>query len=84
MQAWPLEILRAPIRIAAPAGTPNEIIDKLSAEINEAMKTPELIAAMAKLGFEPQIWSPQDYAAFFAEEIRRWPPLLKAAGIKPE
>jgi hypothetical protein len=40
----------APIRIAAPAGTPNEIVDKLNAEINEAMKTPELIAAMAKLG----------------------------------
>jgi tripartite-type tricarboxylate transporter receptor subunit TctC len=65
-------------------GTPNEIVDKLNAEINEAMKTPELIAAMAKLGFEPQFWSPQDYAAFLADEMRRWPPLVKAAGIKPE
>ena len=41
------------------------------------MKTPELIAAMAKLGFEPEFWSPQDYAAFLADEMRRWPPLVK-------
>ena len=48
------------------------------------MKTPELIAAMAKLGFEPEFWSPQDYAAFLADEMRRWPPLVKTAGIKPD
>jgi tripartite-type tricarboxylate transporter receptor subunit TctC len=70
--------------LLAPAGTPPEIIDRLNAEINAAMKTPELIASMAKLGFEPQDWSPRDYAAFLAEEMRRWPPLVKAAGVKPE
>jgi hypothetical protein len=42
------------------------------------MKTPELIAAMAKLGFEPQFWSPPDYAAFLADEMRRWPALAAA------
>jgi tripartite-type tricarboxylate transporter receptor subunit TctC len=70
--------------LLAPAGTPAEIVERLNAEINEAMKTPELIASMGKLGFEPQYWSPQDYAAFLAEEMRRWPPIVKAAGIKPE
>jgi tripartite-type tricarboxylate transporter receptor subunit TctC len=70
--------------ILAPAGTPVDVVDKLNAEINEAMRTPELVAAMAKLGFEPQPWSPHDYAAFLADEMRRWPPLVKAAGIKPE
>jgi tripartite-type tricarboxylate transporter receptor subunit TctC len=70
--------------LLAPAGTSNEIIGKLNSEINEAMKTPELTAAMAKLGFEPKIWSPQDYGAFLADEMRRWPPLVRAAGIKAE
>jgi tripartite-type tricarboxylate transporter receptor subunit TctC len=70
--------------LLAPAGTPTEIIDKLNAEINAAMKTPELTASMAKLGFEPQIWSPQDYAAFLADEIRRWPAIVKASGVKAE
>jgi tripartite-type tricarboxylate transporter receptor subunit TctC len=70
--------------LLAPAGTPAEIIDRLNAEINEAMRAPELEASMAKLGFEPQIWSPQEYAAFLAEEGRRWPPIVKAAGVKAE
>ncbi len=70
--------------LLAPAGTPADIIHKLNFETNEAMKTPELTASMAKLGFEPQIWSTQDYAAFLADEMRRWPPIVKAAGVKPE
>jgi tripartite-type tricarboxylate transporter receptor subunit TctC len=70
--------------LLAPAGTPDEIIARLNAATNEAMQAPELEASMAKLGFEPQIWSPQEYAAFLAEEIRRWPPIVKAAGVKAE
>jgi tripartite-type tricarboxylate transporter receptor subunit TctC len=70
--------------LLAPAGTPGEIIARLNAEINEAMRAPELEASMAKLGFEPQIWSPQEYAAFLADEARRWPPIVKAAGVKAE
>jgi tripartite-type tricarboxylate transporter receptor subunit TctC len=70
--------------LLAPAGTPGEIIARLNAEINEAMRAPELEATMAKLGFEPQIWSPQEYAAFLADEVRRWPPIIKAAGVKAE
>ena len=70
--------------LLAPAGTPGEIIARLNTEVNEAMRAPELEASMAKLGFEPQIWSPQEYAAFLAEEGRRWPPIVKAAGVKAE
>jgi tripartite-type tricarboxylate transporter receptor subunit TctC len=70
--------------LLAPAGTPSEIVARLNAEINEAMRAPELEAGMAKLGFEPQIWSPQEYAAFLVEEGRRWPPIVRAAGVKAE
>jgi tripartite-type tricarboxylate transporter receptor subunit TctC len=70
--------------LLAPAGTPADIIHKLNLETNEAMKTPELTASMAKLGFEPQIWPTENYAAFLVEEMRRWPPIVKAAGVKPE
>jgi tripartite-type tricarboxylate transporter receptor subunit TctC len=70
--------------ILAPAGTPAEIVGKLNGEINAAMRSPELAASLAKLGFEPRFWSPQDYAAFLAEEMKRWPPIVKAAGVQPE
>jgi tripartite-type tricarboxylate transporter receptor subunit TctC len=70
--------------ILAPAGTPAAVVAKLNAEINEAMRSPELAASMGKLGFEPKFWSPQDYAAFLAEEGKRWPPIVKASGVQPE
>ena len=41
-------------------------------------------ASLAKLGFYPKPQTPQQYAAFLAEEAKVWPPIVKAAGIKPE
>ena len=70
--------------ILAPAGTPTAIVEKLHGEINDAMKSPELAASMAKLGFEPKFWSAQQYAAFLADEMKRWPPLVRASGVQPE
>ena len=70
--------------ILAPAGTPTAIVAKLNGEINEAMKSPELAASMAKLGFEPRFWSAQDYGAFLASEMQKWPPIVKASGVQPE
>jgi tripartite-type tricarboxylate transporter receptor subunit TctC len=70
--------------ILAPAGMPPAIVDKLNAAINEALKSPDLIAHMAKLGFDPKDWSPQQYAAFLAEEAKRWPPIIKSSGVKAE
>jgi len=70
--------------VLAPAGTPPAIVERLNAAFNEALKSPELVASMAKLGFDPQVWSTQQYAAFLNEEMRRWPPLVKASGVQPE
>jgi tripartite-type tricarboxylate transporter receptor subunit TctC len=70
--------------LLVPAGTPPEIVARLNVEINEAMKTPELAASMRKLGFEPTIWSPRDYAAFLAEEAVRWPAIVQTSGVKAE
>jgi tripartite-type tricarboxylate transporter receptor subunit TctC len=68
----------------APAGTPQPILEKLNAEINEAMKSPELAASLNKLGFEPQFWSAPQYGAFLAAEMKKWPAIVKASGVQPE
>jgi tripartite-type tricarboxylate transporter receptor subunit TctC len=68
----------------APAGTPDAVIDKLNSDVNASLKSPELTAAFAKVGFEAKTTTPQEFAAFLAVEIRKWPPLLRAAGLKPE
>jgi tripartite-type tricarboxylate transporter receptor subunit TctC len=68
----------------APAGTPTAIVDKLNGEVNEVLKSAEMASTLARLGYEPKITTPAEFAAFFAAELRKWPPLLSAAGLKPQ
>jgi tripartite-type tricarboxylate transporter receptor subunit TctC len=39
-------------------------------------------AVPEKLGFEPKATTPEASAAFLASEMQKWPPLLRAAGLK--
>jgi tripartite-type tricarboxylate transporter receptor subunit TctC len=70
--------------ILAPAGTPADVIGKLNAAINGSLSSPEIQASIALQGGEAKITSPQEFAAFLTAEARKWPPLVKAAGMKPE
>jgi hypothetical protein len=36
---------------------------------------------MYKLGFDPQNWTSAQYAAFLAEEAKKWPAIVKASGV---
>jgi len=65
-------------------GTPAPIVDRLNAAFNAALRSPDLVATMAKLGFEPQNWSTRQYGDFLAEEMKRWPPIVKQSGVQPE
>jgi tripartite-type tricarboxylate transporter receptor subunit TctC len=68
----------------APGGTSSDFVNRLNREINAGLATPETKAAMSKLGFEPRIGSPQEFAAFIRNEIDIWTPAAKAAGILPK
>ncbi len=70
--------------VLAPAGTPPDIVGKINAAINDTLRSPEMKDAMAKLGIDAKIGSPQDYARFIAEEIPRWTGIAKATGVKAE
>ncbi len=70
--------------LLAPAGTPPAVVELLNREINEGLRSPELLASYAKLGFEPKITTPQEFEAFLVHELGKWPPLLRAAGVKPD
>jgi tripartite-type tricarboxylate transporter receptor subunit TctC len=70
--------------IIAPLGTPKPIIDTLNHAINETLKLPQVEATFARLAFNPMIHSPEEFAAFLAEQARKWPPVIKAANIKPQ
>ncbi len=70
--------------ISAPAGTPPIVVDRLYVAINQALRSAELAATFAKFGFEVMIKPQGEVEAFFASEAKRWPPIVSAAGLKPE
>jgi tripartite-type tricarboxylate transporter receptor subunit TctC len=66
----------------APVGTPKPIIDKIASATNTVMQDKDFQATLIKSGFEPVLDSNPDKArAFVAEEVERWPPILKSAGM---
>jgi tripartite-type tricarboxylate transporter receptor subunit TctC len=68
--------------IFTPAGTPAAVIEKLNTEINAVLRSPELKAAYEKLGTGVTPMSVPETDAFMAREIKKWPPIIKATGVK--
>lgn len=68
----------------APAGTPKPIVAKLNAEINAALKMPDVRAKLEAAGIEIQGGTPQDYAALIQSDLLKWGKVVKGAGIAPE
>jgi tripartite-type tricarboxylate transporter receptor subunit TctC len=70
--------------ILAPAGTPEPIIQKLNAAINEGLKPPDVQASLNKLGVETRAVSPAQFKSFMAAETQKWAQVVAQAGIKGE
>jgi tripartite-type tricarboxylate transporter receptor subunit TctC len=68
--------------LAAPAGTPSEIVDKLNAATNAFLKSPKGQEALATLGMQAVGGSPADLKAFIAAELKKWGPVVKEANIE--
>lgn len=67
--------------LAAPAGTPNEIIDKLNAATNAFLKSPKGQDVLAKLGMQAVGGAAAELKAFIASELQKWGPVVKEANI---
>jgi tripartite-type tricarboxylate transporter receptor subunit TctC len=70
--------------IAAPRGTPAEIIDKLNREINAAFADPRMKARLADVGGTALPGTPDDFAKFIAAELEKWAKVVKFAGLKAD
>ena len=67
----------------APAGTPPEIVAKLSQNLQLALKNPETRAQIAQSGDVPE-GTQAEFSALLQREYQRWERTVKAAGIKQE
>ncbi len=66
----------------APAGTPREIVDKVSVGINEALKMDDVIQALRKQGFETLGGTPDEFSGYIKTEIAQWARVAESAGLK--
>ncbi|MFL4985313.1 MAG: Bug family tripartite tricarboxylate transporter substrate binding protein [Xanthobacteraceae bacterium] len=70
--------------IAAPAGTPRPIVDKLNAALRTAVAAPETQQRMATEGTEPLASTPEEYAADIDREETKWSAIVRQSGAKAE
>jgi tripartite-type tricarboxylate transporter receptor subunit TctC len=66
--------------VLAPAGTPKEVVAKLSAEIRKALELPEVKERFAAQGFAAAGSTPEQYAAFISAEVDKWGKVVKVSG----
>jgi tripartite-type tricarboxylate transporter receptor subunit TctC len=71
--------------LAAPAGTPAPIIERLNLAVRNAMASPALRERLgATLGMAVRPSSPEEAARFIATETVKWTNAIRSAGIEPE
>jgi tripartite-type tricarboxylate transporter receptor subunit TctC len=68
--------------IVAPPGTPKDIVTKINADVNEALRDPDLQARLKKLSADITGGTVEQTSKYMKEEVERWGNVIKAAHIK--
>lgn len=67
--------------LAAPAGTPKDVLARLNKEANAALASPDVKKRLQDLGVEPRGSTPEQQAKLLDSEIKRWSAVIQQAGI---
>jgi tripartite-type tricarboxylate transporter receptor subunit TctC len=70
--------------LLAPAGTPRPIVERLNRSVGQILESNEVVERLQAQGAEPMRGSPEAFGQFMREEMAKWAPVVKQAGIKPE
>jgi len=68
----------------APAGTPGDVVQKISADVRRALADPGVREKLVNLGNDTMDMTPAAFAKFVREEIDSYQRIIRAAGIKPQ
>ena len=68
--------------LLAPAGTPKPVVEKLNREAARALSSPDVRDKLQAQGAEPMPGTPEAFASFMQEEMAKWAPVVKQAGVK--
>ena len=72
------------IGYVAPAGTPREVLQRLSSEMQKALATDELKSRLVSLGLDARSSTPEEMSAFLRKEQERYASIIKSQNIKVE
>ena len=67
--------------VAAPKGTPKDVIETLNKAMHEVLATPELKAQFNKVGVEPHASTPEELESRLTGDIKKWDAVITKAGI---
>ena len=70
--------------LMAPRDTPPDIVAKLNAATNAALRAEPMKSALAKIGAQPRGGTPQDLAEHIQREQKKWAPIVQALNLKAE
>jgi tripartite-type tricarboxylate transporter receptor subunit TctC len=65
-----------------PSGMPSPAVSQINAAVNESLKSPEVRAAIHRIGFEAHAGSPEDFSKLLANEMKVWIPIVKKTGFQ--
>ena len=68
----------------APAGTPQDIVNKLNSELNRALSAPDVAERLAQLGLDWKGNTPGEFAAFLRSEVQKWSRTVKESGARAD
>jgi len=70
--------------LAAPTGTPQPVIARVNAALNQVLTAPEMRQRLLDLAATPEPGTPEQLRSFIAAETRRWHEVVKQSGAKAE
>ena len=76
--------VRSWLGVAAPAGTPADVMQRLNAALKKALENPELVASLRNAGSEPTYSTPEAMREMVARDIERWKGVIERRGIQVE
>ena len=66
----------------APSGVPVGAVRRINAAVNDSLESPEIGAAIRRIGFDPHGGTPEDFTKLLISEMKRWIPIVQATGFQ--
>jgi tripartite-type tricarboxylate transporter receptor subunit TctC len=70
--------------VIAPAGTPQEVVKRVNAELGQILRQKAIVEQLAAEGTLPLPDTPEEFGAYIQSELVKWAAIVRLANIKPE